>query len=75
MSSQTKNTSTERVISEQLNQKQSLILNFTTRKRIKEIQNRECIDKVKYEENTRILSINVNKNKNIYLFMCILCTA
>ena len=37
-----------------------IIQNYTTNKRLEEIKYRGYIDKTKYRENTRILSINMN---------------
>ena len=50
----------QRDIEEQSNIVQTSILNFTNRKRYKQIEHRGYINQVKYKENTRILSININ---------------
>ena len=61
MLSQTKERSIKKIIVEQSNQIQSSILNYTTNRRLEEIKHRGYIDKIKYRENIRILSINVNR--------------
>ena len=50
----------QREIEEQYNMVQTSILNFTNRKGYKQIEHKGYIDQVKYKENTRILSININ---------------
>ena len=60
MSRQINDSMTQRATAEQNNRIQTSILNFTKRKGIKQIENKGYIDQIKYWENIRILSINVN---------------